>query len=451
MSTRRNHVRVCVLGATFETSNMGVSALTAGTITCILHQWPEAEVFLLDYGKQASVHHLRVGDRRVPVPLVNMRFSKRFYLRNNIAFLILLALVLKILPSARWRKRVIDGNECLRQITEADLVVAISGGDSFSDIYGLGRLAYVCLPQILALLLGKDLTLLPQTHGPFRGRIARRVARYILARAKVVYSRDNSGLEQAVAQLRLPASSERFRFCYDVAFALDPICPATIDIVGLPQKRVPSLVRVGMNVSGLLAIGGYTRKNMFGLQTEYTSLTCELIRFLIESCKAEVLLVPHVFGSHEESDESVCAKLHGELKGKYENRLGFVRGRYDQSEIKYIIGACDFFVGARMHACIAALSQNVPAVAIAYSDKFIGVLDTIGMGVAAADARKMKQPEIVELVDRVFRERATYARRLALTMPEVRETVLGLFSELSPLTIGPSDCQTCTASTVTSN
>ena len=47
--------------------------------------------------------------------------------------------------------------------------------------------------------------------------------------------------------------------------------------------------------------------------------------------------------------------------------------------MKYLIGQCDFFVGSRMHSCIAAVSQCVPAVSIAYSDKFIGVMATLGL------------------------------------------------------------------------
>ena len=38
---------------------------------------------------------------------------------------------------------------------------------------------------------------------------------------------------------------------------------------------------------------------------------------------------------------------------------------YDQHAIKSIIGRCDFFIGSRMHACIAALSQKIPTAAVA--------------------------------------------------------------------------------------
>ena len=46
-----------------------------------------------------------------------------------------------------------------------------------------------------------------------------------------------------------------------------------------------------------------------------------------------------------------------------------------------------------MHACIAALSQTVPAVAIAYSRKFLGVMETIGVEDIVVDPQCMTADE----------------------------------------------------------
>src|SRR5664280_1920161 len=190
-------IKIAVLGAAYDTGNMGVSALAAGTLKCILHQFPDAEIILLNYGKSGFTFPFRTADKQVMIRFVNMRFSKRFFLPNNIAALVMLALLMKVMPSRRLRRRLIEGNPWLKEIVECDVIASMAGGDSFSDIYGMGRLLYTCLPPILALLLGKRLVLLPQTIGPFHGRIARAIARYILRRAALVYSRDYQGLEHA--------------------------------------------------------------------------------------------------------------------------------------------------------------------------------------------------------------------------------------------------------------
>jgi len=88
-----------------------------------------------------------------------------------------------------------------------------------------------------------------------------------------------------------------------------------------------------------------------------------------------------------------------------------------------VIGLCGFFVGSRMHACIAALSQNIPAVAVAYSDKFLGVLETIGIPTLAADARKLDRAAILSLVLNAFENRHYMSQELEAAMPAVRATV----------------------------
>ena len=76
---------------------------------------------------------------------------------------------------------------------------------------------------------------------------------------------------------------------------------------------------------------------------------------------------------------SPAREVYEELHDKYHGSLGYLSGVYDQSEIKHIIGQCDFFIGSRMHACIGAVSQNIASVSIAYSNKFRGVMETVGM------------------------------------------------------------------------
>jgi colanic acid/amylovoran biosynthesis protein len=426
----KDQMRISVLGATFETENMGVGALAAGTINCILSEYPSATITLLDYAKKASAYTLKVAGKNATIPLVNMRFSKRFYLPNNIAWLLLVAVVLKLVPSRRLREWVIARNVCLRHIKEATIVASMAGGDSFSDIYGLERLLYVALPQVLVLLLEKPLLLLPQTIGPFRARLSRMIARYVLRHAFRVFTRDYRSIKEVEVVLGHRPDPERFKFCYDVGFVLDPIAPARQNVVGLDLERPQRSTLVGLNISGLLFMGGYTRNNAFGLRADYQALIYNLIDFLIAKKGASVLLVPHVFGTRldSESDSQVCEQVFAALEGKYKGRIGLVRGMYNQSEIKHIIGMCDFFIGSRMHACIAAVSQTIPAVSIAYSDKFLGVMETVGVGSLVADARKLDTEEILNLIGESYDSRALSRFHLETKMAEIKESVLNLFS-----------------------
>jgi polysaccharide pyruvyl transferase WcaK-like protein len=188
-------------------------------------------------------------------------------------------------------------------------------------------------------------------------------------------------------------------------------------------------VLVGLNVSGLLYMGGYNRNNMFGLKPDYGQLVRAIIGCLAEK-DCQVLLIPHVFGDEQnsESDVPACRQILAELGATYPGRLHFIDGKFDHHEIKYIIGQCDFFLGARMHACIAAISQCRPVVGMAYSRKFSGVFDSIGGGSRLVDLRRSNQQEILDTIGQAFSQRDQLRRELEAKMPAIRQSVLNLFS-----------------------
>jgi polysaccharide pyruvyl transferase WcaK-like protein len=430
------HPKVLLLGVSFNTRNMGVGALAAGAVKCIRHWQPGADIKLLDYGKKAEIHNINVAGKDELIELINLRFSKKLFLPNNVALLIALAAIAKLLPFKPVRRLFVDSNEYLREISSADMAASVAGGDSFSDIYGIGRFFYVALPQLLVLLMGKPLVQLPQTIGPFTSKLPRRIAAAILRRSSLIYSRDYPGLLETREILGISGKNERIRFCYDMGFVLDPVKPAghqaergASELPGSMEVNEPC--RVGLNVSGLLYMGGYTRGNMFGLKSDYRELVAGIIDFLITRKKATVVLVPHVFGGPEtESDSAVCERLYAELKPRYGERLSFLSGVYDQGEIKHMIGTCDFFIGSRMHACIAALSQCIPSVPVAYSRKFIGVMESIGVDSYVADPCTLDPGAVLDIIDKAFEDRAAIAEKLRAQMPGVKEKILGLFREI---------------------
>jgi colanic acid/amylovoran biosynthesis protein len=436
--------RIGLIGASFTTGNMGVGALAAGAIKCIHNQWPDAEIFILDYAKSNSLHKIRLGDEEIQVELLNIRFSKKLYLSNNIAVLMGLALILRLIPSARIRRWVASKNFALHEIYRSNIFTSIAGGDSFSDIYGLRRFFYIALPQILILVLDKKLVLLPQTFGPFRSRLSRIVARFITRNAESIYARDRQSIAVIEKLWGDKDSVARPAFRYDVGFALEPTLPGNVATDGafnLTDHKI-----VGLNVSGFLYMGGYDRGNMFGLQMDYQELVLRIIDLLIHTEGVSILLVPHVFGDDEnsESDVIACKTVYRACREKYGDRLGLLRGDYDQGEIKYVIGMCDFFIGSRMHACIAATSQCVPAVAIAYSDKFIGVMETVGVPSVVVDARKLNLDELLARIENLYDMRASLKRELEGLMPGVIGAAIQTFSAVENLAILAGRAETAT-------
>lgn len=419
--------KIVLVGASFKTQNMGVGALTAGTIKCIIQKYGDAEISMLDFVGEDDIQLVTVGEDAIPINLIRMRFSKKLFQKNNVALLLMMSMLDRALPKQIAKKSISSRNHCLRSLREADIVCSISGGDGFSDIYGMKNFFYVSLPQMLALLSGARLVLMPQTVGPFQGKISQMIAKYILNRADIVYSRDVDGIKKL--EEFIGSNDGKLRQSYDVAFALDPKEPTGFKDIGLHDGELG--LNVGLNVSGLL----FNDKNIFNMSTftnQYKELIYELIHYIIEIKQANVILIPHVMGDLEifESDVTACRNIIKKLEKIYPQKISIAGVGCDQNEIKYIIGECDFFIGSRMHACIAALSQNIPSVGIAYSDKFRDVFETINAGDLAVDYRHSGKQKIIDTIGNAIDRRQELSTDLEERMKEVRKSVLDIFYKI---------------------
>ena len=306
----------------------------------------------------------------------------------------------------------------------------VFAGDSFSDIYGVKRLVMNAWGSVTALVMRKKLVLLPQTYGPYNSRVARAFARFILSRASGIYARDKVGKEIVRETLGKRGMGKEVHFCPDVAFALPAIAPEEAQIE--PPLSVGNQTPLfGINISGLLYVGGYTGKNMFGLKCEYKELICSLAERFLRDTEAEVLLVPHEgFSFSDEGDRNACESVFSALSPEFGSRIHILRSVHDQHEAKHVIGLCDFFIGSRLHATIAGLSQAVPTVALAYSRKFQGVYETVGVGEMVLDARELGSEELLGNCLRLFENREEIRERLERVLPEVRSLVRESFVQM---------------------
>ena len=130
-------VKIGLLGASFDTGNLGVSALAESSIQCILHEWPQAKVDLLASGRTFKKYTLEVEGKAVEVENLPVRFCKNIFMWNHYVVLFSTAVLLKIFRFQAVRDFFLKQNPYLGRIFEMDLVADITGGDSFSDIYGI--------------------------------------------------------------------------------------------------------------------------------------------------------------------------------------------------------------------------------------------------------------------------------------------------------------------------
>ena len=113
----------------------------------------------------------------------------------------------------------------VRVLDQCDAVLDVSGGDSFSDIYGSHRFWSVIRPKLIAKRRGIPLVLLPQTYGPFRGRQGRPLGQRSGLGATMAWARDRFSFDELKDLLGSDFDASRHREGVDMAFILGVVDP----------------------------------------------------------------------------------------------------------------------------------------------------------------------------------------------------------------------------------
>ena len=85
-----------------------------------------------------------------------------------------------------------------------------------------------------------------------------------------------------------------------------------------------------------------------------------------------------------------------------------------------------------MHACIAALSQGIPAVGIAYSKKFHGVFESVGIQNMVVDARSLSTKELIEQCIDHYKSREESKNILKEKLPGAKHLLKETINSITP-------------------
>lgn len=241
-------------------------------------------------------------------------------------------------------------------------VIIMTGGDNLTLDYGVLSLYQQCRMVENAMDEGVPAMLWAASVGPFtvRPAVEQVMARH-LRRYKAITVRETVSLDY----LR-KIGVDNVQLVADPAFNLEP---EPFDTASLTFGHSPRLL--GINVSPLI------RKFRSGTESasEMDREVIEFLRDVVRETDLSILLIPHVDPLDQSvgnSDSHYMARLYRSL-GDCQDRISLAPGTLNAGQLKHLIGQCRYFIGARTHSTIAALSQGVPTISIAYSVKAKGI------------------------------------------------------------------------------
>lgn len=354
-------IRVGLLGALVSNGNLGCCALTYGLVEMLESISKEHDIIFTyviyernyernkfdEFAENMGIERERLEGKELA------RFIRFYRLRENI-------------------KGCQDFKQC-------DLFISITQGDSFADIYGLKHFIMCWIDQYVATLQKVPLIMGPQTYGPFENRISRYLAINLLNKASCIFTRD----ELSTKYLQRIKIKKEILTYTDLAFGI------SVENFKLQTKK-----NVGINISGLLWPEKIEKTpTNFTLVGDYRKLMRHTIEYLIKNGHTIHLI------SHVTSDYPVCQML-----AKDYPEVICVDPFSNPKEAKSYIAAMELFIGARMHAAIAAFSTGVPLIPISYSRKFQGLFQGLDYNICIDirnDATELCISKITSYIDNI--------------------------------------------------
>ncbi|RXG12928.1 polysaccharide pyruvyl transferase WcaK-like protein [Leeuwenhoekiella aestuarii] len=377
--------QIAIVWANPYNKNLGVGALAYSALALLndVLQEDNIEADLHFFGtSQVGQDHIEVNGKKIHFSTVyGMNFFK------------LKSLIKLVLFPNRFKTS---------RILSYDLIFDIAEGDSFTDIYGDKRFWNILNSKRFFSLLGRKQVLLPQTIGPFNKEVHEKAAFKAMQKLEMVISRD------------------RQSYAYTQKFLPESMLAESIDVAFyMPYDRQffsTDKIHVGLNISGLLWNGGYTKDNQFNLQSDYKKLILNFLDYFTALDSVQVHIVPHVVPKDHpvEDDYQVSEAIIKDypqaiLAPRFENPI----------EAKGYIGGLDFFSGGRMHSCIAAYATGVPVVPMAYSRKFNGLfVDTLAYNYMGDCVNTDEQQVMNEILDG-FNDRETLKAAVQKGLSEI--------------------------------
>jgi polysaccharide pyruvyl transferase WcaK-like protein len=336
--------------------NRGCEALVRSTVDVIRARLPNAEFFVPsgDIARDSAqwpdasefgAHFVAIS----PMPSRFIQWSR-------------VCTRLPMLARLRWPK-LHHPSEVPPGMAQADVLLSI-GGDNYSLDYDLASLAYFVAVAEAGLARGIPVILWGASVGPFSAipAVENKMSAHLRRLSQVTIRESHS--VRYLAQIGVSANVTAVA---DSAFVLRP---QALDVSAFWPEGGDQGV-VGLNVSPLIEAVRARAGNRSDLLMEVE----HFVRATVREHDLSVLLVPHVApldGAERNNDERLLATLAKRLTD-LGSRVRVVPGGMNAVQLKYIIGRCRFFIGARTHATIAAMSMGVPTLSIAYSIKALGI------------------------------------------------------------------------------
>lgn len=299
---------------------------------------------------------------------------------------------------------------------ESDIIIV--GHDSLITAYGY-------LPLVIfSKIIGKKVIICGGGVGRYGGRLWRVLAKPILNRIDLITLREEISYKYLN---NIGITTPPMVVTADPGFLMRPISSERsiklLDDEKIPVSKNPL---IGITVSWITT----SRYCFPKIETpeekhqEYIRLMAKVVDYLVEELKANVVLLAHVFGPEVSQDDRITLEaIYRQSKNKDKIRL--ITKEYTAEQLKGIIGNLDLLIGERLHSIIAAITMNVPVIAVTYpSPRMLGIARMMHIEEWVFNVEELSLDAYLSRINEIWPLRNEIKQDFAITVPSIKKQAL---------------------------
>ncbi len=391
--------RTVVLYGTVSEDNFGFPSLMHGAEQLIHEQNPETEIV---FYQRTPPQDIAVKDMGFPCLQMPYRSIKE---------LLLDAVFVKL----GKKPKELQKQEFFDTLRRADVVADLYGicfCDKFTkeaeqrEAYSRFRAKKNVMASFpvcaAARILGKKIVKCPASYGTIRYDKDRKEARYAADKFfDLMAAREKESRRQMTEEAK--ASAE---------VLLSPDL-ANYFKVSVPEARKKT---IGISVSHQIV-------RQWSSQESYYDNICALVRHILGTMDADVLLIPNETSPAAPVNDITVAQKIVSMLGETERVLLPDVRQMTSTQLKQLIAGCEVMVASRYHSCVASLSSGVPLLAIGWHYKYTELLELYKQEKWILHKGSCSSTALISLFDQLWENRVQVGREIQENSEQVRASL----------------------------
>jgi coenzyme F420-reducing hydrogenase beta subunit/polysaccharide pyruvyl transferase WcaK-like protein len=370
-----------------NTRNKGAQAMVFSTVNYIKEQFPDKKIYVFS-GKEED--------------------------RETYTFDILSYDLLRKIKIFSKKKSKYQQDEIIQILSNTDFVIDVSGYALTSQ-----QVIYTNLNFLFNLFINRQFSLpcyyLSQSIGPFNYPFMIKILFYfpfkwILKYPQIIFIRENSGIKYIQRYTK-----KNIKKSYDIVLQ-----SKKYNTNNIYQKKIKKQIpKISMNSIGIIP-------NQKVLEQTTDKIFYDFYQVLIETIlkhNKNVYLLPH---SNE--DYAICEKIKNIFQKN--DSIIILQGEFDCIDLEEIIKKFDFIVASRYHSIIHAYKNNVPAVILAWAEKYFELAKDFNQLKYLTDIRKNKEKvDMVNQIEKMLQNYYIEKNKISKILKKIkRENILNNFT-----------------------